>query len=62
MLMIQIKLSLSIKINATNYTLQSIEVDSYKWSTQPLDGLATRSTIHGRVVHMEKLVSFLFAF
>ena len=56
MLMIQIKLSLSIKITAGNYTLQSIEVDSYKWSSQPLDGLATRSTIHGCVVHMEKLV------
>jgi hypothetical protein len=61
LLMIQIKLSLSIKIKAVNYTLQSIEVDSYKWSNQPLDRLATRNSIHGRALHMEKLVSFLFA-
>lgn len=60
-LMIQIKLSLSIKIKAVDYTLQSIEVDSYKWSSQLPDGLATRSTIHGCVIHMEKLVLFLFA-
>lgn len=28
--------SLSIKITAANYTLQTIEVDSYNWSDQPL--------------------------
>jgi hypothetical protein len=61
LLMIQIKLSLSIKIEAANYALQSIEVDSYKWSNQPVDDLATRNSIHGRALHMEKLVSFLFA-
>jgi len=41
---------------ATNYALQEIEVDSYKWSNQPLHGLMTRNSIHGRTVHMEILV------
>lgn len=61
LVMFQIRLAISVKIKATNQALQSIEVDSYKWSNQPFDGLATRTTLHDRALHIERLVSLLFA-
>jgi hypothetical protein len=58
--MSQIKLALSINVKAENYILQLIEVDSYKWSTESADELATRSSMYGQAVHVQQLVSFLF--
>jgi len=62
-LIIQIKLALSVKITVGNGTpppLQSIFVDSYRYSTQPINTLVTRLSTYGRVVHIQNIVSFPF--
>lgn len=59
--LIQIKLALSVKIKFEDETLELILVDSYKYSMGPQDTLVTRSTSHGRPVHVENIVSFLLS-
>jgi hypothetical protein len=57
LLMMEIRLSLSVKIKAHDHSLESIEVDSYKWSNQDSDALTTRTAVYGRALHIAQMVS-----